>query len=84
MIKQQEKSKARFDLHRVNPDYQLGTTVLTRIFTNRSKLDPRYSINPKIIVDKNHPIYSVKDINTKIISKVHVSDIRPLLSQSNN
>jgi hypothetical protein len=84
MLKQQQKTKARFDLHRLNPQYELGTTVLTRIFTNRSKLDPRYSINPKIIVDKKHPIYFVEDINTKIISKVHVSDIRPLSSHSNN
>ncbi|CAF1567612.1 unnamed protein product, partial [Adineta steineri] len=36
-------------------DYGLGTTVLTRVFTNRSKLDPRFSIDPKIIVENHHP-----------------------------
>lgn len=82
MRKQQQKTKTRYDLRRTNPQYKLGTMVLTRIVTNRSKLDPRYSISPKIVVRQQHPIYHVQDTNTNIIFRVHVSDIRPLLSHA--
>lgn len=84
MFKQYQKTKTRYDLRRTDPQYELGTIVLTRLFTNRSKVDPRYSINPKIIVKNNHPTYAVKDINTKYITQVHVSDIRPLSSNSDH
>ncbi|CAF1529898.1 unnamed protein product [Adineta steineri] len=83
ILKQQQKTKGRYDYHRKNPEYDLGTTVLTRVFTNRSKLDPRFSIDPKIIVENHHPIYTVEDMDTKRIAKVHVSDIRPLLLPDN-
>ncbi|CAF2063099.1 unnamed protein product [Rotaria magnacalcarata] len=57
-IKQQHaQSKIRYDRRRSDPQYDLGTMVLTRIFTNRSKLDPRFSLDPKIIVNRQHPIY---------------------------
>ncbi|CAF1555200.1 unnamed protein product, partial [Adineta ricciae] len=63
ILKQQQKTKSRYDRNRANPEYPL---------------DPRFSISPKVIIDKNHPIYTVEDTNTKRISKVHVGDIRPL------
>jgi len=69
---------------KTNPKYQTGTVVLSRIFTNRSKLNMKFSITPKIILDKNHPIYSVEDVITKTISKLHVSDIKQLLLDLNN
>lgn len=81
MLKQQKITKNRYDLRRTNPHYEPGATVLTRVFTNRSKLDPRYSTTPKIIIRQQHPIYYVQDSKTNVISQVHVSDIRLLLSQ---
>ena len=83
VLKHHQHTKIRYDRHRLDPRYDIGTTVLTRIFTNRSKLDPRFSISPKMIVKKNHPTYWVEDIITKIISQVHVNDLRPLLLHSN-
>ncbi|CAF3452713.1 unnamed protein product [Rotaria socialis] len=49
--------KIRYDRRRPDPQYDLATVVLTRIFTNRSKLDPQFSLDPKIIVNRQHPIY---------------------------
>ncbi|CAF3988666.1 unnamed protein product [Rotaria magnacalcarata] len=83
-IKQQHaQSKARYDRRCTNPQYDLGTMVLTRIFTSRSKLDPRFSLDPKIIVNRQHPIYWVKALNSTTISRIHVNDIRPLSTRSN-
>jgi transposase InsO family protein len=84
ILQQHQRSKIRYDYHRHNPEYALGTTVLTRIFTTRSKLDPKFSVDPKIIVNKAHPIYWVQDPNTKIISRVHINDLRPLLFNPTN
>ncbi|CAF3405307.1 unnamed protein product [Rotaria socialis] len=80
---QHAQSKARYDRRRTDPQYDLGTMVLTRIFTSRSKLDPRFSLDPKIIVNRQHPIYWVKAINSTTISRIHVNDIRPLSTRSN-
>jgi hypothetical protein len=79
ILKQQQRSKIRYDHHRQNPEYDLGTTVLIRIFTNRSKLDPKFFVEPKIIVDKDHPVYWIENTNTNTISRVHINDLRPLL-----
>jgi hypothetical protein len=81
---QQQRTKIRYDRHRSNPQYDLGTTVLTRVFTNRSKLDPRFSLTPKLIVKRNHPTYWVEDTNTNAISQVHINDLRPLLYPSDS
>jgi hypothetical protein len=45
----------------------------------KGKLDPLFSINPKIIISVQHPTYIVRDPITNIESRVHVGDIRPLL-----
>ena len=82
ILHQQKQSKIRYDRNRHDPHYRLGTTVLSRMFTNRSKLDPRFSIHPKVIIKANHPIYWVKDNTSTTISKVHVNDIQPLLTSA--
>lgn len=84
ITKQQQQTKIRYDHRRSNPKYALGTTVLTRIFTNNSKLSPRFSTIPKVVVDQHHPVYYVQDIQTQIISRVHVNDIRPLLTSTHS
>ena len=76
--RRQQQSKTRYDHHRHDPRYELGTTVLTRTFRNKSKLDPSFSIHPKVIVKHDHPTYWVKDVSTDQLSRVHVNDLRPL------
>ncbi|CAF1521262.1 unnamed protein product [Rotaria sp. Silwood1] len=80
ILRQQQQSKICYNRHRKNPEYNIGTNVLTRIFTNRSKLDPKFSISPKVIIQKEHPIYLVEDINNKSILQIHVNDLRPLMN----
>ena len=63
----QRQSKSRYDHHRPNPQYDLGTTVLTRNFTKKSKPNPSFSLNPKIIIKSNHRVYWVKDTDGKYI-----------------
>ena len=76
---QQRKSKSRYDHRRSNPQYDPGTTVLTRNFGKRSKLDPSFSLNPKIVIKCDHPVYWVEDSVTRKTSRIHVNDIRPLM-----
>ena len=72
------KYKNSYDKQRQDPHYEINDQVLVRIHGLRSKLDPRYSIDPKLIIKKQHPIYWVKDKKTQIESRVHVNDIRPI------
>ncbi len=73
VFNRQQQTKSRYDL---------GTTVLTRLFFNKSKLDPVFSTTPKIVIEQQHPVYWVKDINTNFVSRVHVNDIRPIILPS--
>jgi len=82
VFNRQQHTKRRYDRNRSNPCYDIGTTILTRLFLNKSKLDPVFSTNPKIVVKQQHPIYCVKDINTHVVSRVHVNDIRPIILSS--
>ena len=54
-------SKINYDKNRSNPQYAISDQVLVRLHGPRSKLDPRYSLTPKIIIQKQHPIYWVRD-----------------------
>lgn len=78
ILQQQSKYKDVYDTHRSNPVYDINDSVLTKVQGYRSKLDPRYSITPKIIIKKQHPVYWVKDQTTQIIQRVHVNDMRLL------
>jgi hypothetical protein len=74
----QSAYKHQYDKNRKNPHYQINDYVLIKLHSTRSKLDPRYSINPKVVVKAQHPIYWVQDKLTEEISHVHVNDIRPI------
>ncbi|CAF3032550.1 unnamed protein product [Rotaria sp. Silwood2] len=78
ILQQQSKNKTYYDKNRLDPQYKVGDRVLTRIQGMKGKLDPRFSITPKVIIHAQHPTYTVRDEITKIESRVHVSDIRPL------
>ena len=72
-------SKKHYDKNRSDPQYEINDKVLVRIHGSRSKLDPRYSIIPKKIIEKQHPTYWVQDQSNDQVSRVHVNDIRPIL-----
>ncbi|CAF3264353.1 unnamed protein product [Rotaria sp. Silwood2] len=75
----QLKCKTQYDKHRSDPHYQINDKVLIRVYGSRSKLDPRYSITPKLVIKKQHPIYWVQDEIVNEVTRVHVNDIRPIL-----
>ena len=82
VFNQQQQTKRRYDRKRPNPRYDIGTTVLTRLFFNKFKLDTIFSTSPKIVIKQQHPTYWVKDINTNVVSRVHINDIRPIVRPS--
>ena len=79
IINRQQQYKSNYDKQRPDPHYEVNDPVLIKIHGMKTKLEPRYSITPKIIVRKQHPVYWVKDEETQIESRVHVNDIRPIL-----
>ncbi|CAF1168314.1 unnamed protein product [Rotaria sp. Silwood1] len=78
ILVQQSSNKTRYDRHRGDPHYKIGDRVFTKLFTGRTKLDPRYSADPQIIVQVNHPTYIVRHLLTGIERSYHVSDLRPV------
>ncbi|CAF3979391.1 unnamed protein product, partial [Adineta steineri] len=78
IVDQQHLNKKYYDQHRSDPHYNLGDRVFTKIFAARSKLDPRYSSEPKVVVHSNHPTYVVRHEATGIENQYHVSDLRPV------
>ncbi|CAF4134437.1 unnamed protein product, partial [Rotaria magnacalcarata] len=82
IIQQQAQYKQSYDKNRSDLIYDINDQVLTKIHGSRSKLDPRYSITPRIIIKKQHPIYWVEDQTTQIVHRVHVNDIRPIVFPS--
>ncbi|CAF4715103.1 unnamed protein product [Rotaria sp. Silwood2] len=78
IVSRQQQYKTYYDQQRSDPHYALNDLVLIKIHGIRNKLEPRYSITPKIIIRKQHPIYWVKDERTQVESRVHVNDIRPI------
>ena len=80
IILQQAKNKVYYDKNRMDPIYNLGDTVLTRLHGTKGKLDPLFSLTPKTIIRASHPIYIVQDPASHLESQVHVSDLRPILT----
>ncbi|CAF4561378.1 unnamed protein product, partial [Rotaria sp. Silwood2] len=66
------------DKQRADPHYEINDLVLIKIHGTKTKLDPKYSITPKVIIKKQHSIYWVKDEATQVESRVHINDIRPI------
>jgi transposase InsO family protein len=79
IIRQQATNKGYFDKNRLDTHYKVGDKVLTKLHGMKGKLDPLFSMNPKVITRAQHPTYIVRDEITNIESRVHVGDIRPLI-----
>ena len=80
IIQQQRRNQTYYDQNRTDPSYQLGDRVITRVHGSRGKLDPIFSPSPKIVIQLSHPTYIVRDEQTNITSRVHVSDLRRLIT----
>ena len=79
ILHQQESSKSYYDVNRPDPHYQLGDRVLTHQHGLRGKLEAKFSPTTKIIIRQNHPTYTVRDEDNQVETKVHVSDLRPII-----
>jgi transposase InsO family protein len=79
ILRQQDQTKTYYDTNRLDPKYKVGDRVLTRIPGMKGKLDPLFYLNPKVIIHVQHPSYIVRDTITNVKSRVHVSDIKPIL-----
>lgn len=77
---EQVKYKQHYDHRRSDPQYAINDHVLTKVHGVRSKLEPRYSLIPKVVVKAQHPVYWVREDSTQQIIQVHVNDLRPLLN----
>ncbi|CAF4300403.1 unnamed protein product [Rotaria magnacalcarata] len=73
-------NKKYYDRNRSNPHYDINDTILIRIHGLRSKLDPQFTLTPKIAIQKQHPTYWVRDQMNDQITRVHVHSIPQHLS----
>ena len=78
IVHQRQLNKHRYDINRQDPHYNVGDKVLSRLFGLRGKLDAKFSSSIKIVVKDIHPVYIVEDEVTKVQSRIHVSDLRPI------
>ena len=76
ITKRQRQYKNYYDRQRSYPHYEINDLVLIKIHGMKSKLEPQYTLVPKIIVKKQHPNYWVEDEGTNVETRVHVNDIR--------
>ena len=79
ILDQQRYNKLRYDQNRSDPHFNLGDRVFTKVFAARGKLDPRYTVHPKTIVQTNHSTYTVRHDETGIEHRYHVGDLRPVV-----
>ncbi|CAF1500833.1 unnamed protein product [Rotaria sordida] len=79
IIHRQRQYKINYDKQHPDPHYEINDPVLIKIHGIKKKLEQKYSIIPKIILRKQHPIDWVKDEKTQVESRVHVNDIRSIL-----
>ena len=74
----QRYNKQRYDRNRRELHYNLDDRVFTKIFAAQGKLDPRYSVDPTVVLQVNHPAYVVRHESSGIERQYHVSDLRPV------
>ena len=79
IVSSQSRYKQQYNHHRSDPRYEINDQVLTRVHGVRSKLEPRYSLIPKVVVKTQHPVYWVQDDSTQQIIQVHANDMRPII-----
>ncbi|CAF4268197.1 unnamed protein product, partial [Rotaria magnacalcarata] len=81
ILLQQKATEVYYNRGRLDPQLKLGDKVLTRIHGLRGKLDPTFSAVPKVVVDIQHPTYTVEDEHTHVRSQIHINDLRPIFSR---
>ena len=80
ILHSQQLSKLHYDVNRPDPHYQVGDRVLTRLHGLRGKLEAKFSPTAKIIIHANHPTYTVRDEYNQVEMRVHVSDLRSIIT----
>jgi transposase InsO family protein len=75
IIKHQQYYKKHYDVHRANPQFNVGDWVLKRLSTSRTKLSSLYS-DPMTIIKVQHPTYWIQDGLNDMVYQVHVSQLR--------
>ncbi|CAF4275970.1 unnamed protein product [Rotaria magnacalcarata] len=65
-------NKKYYDKNRSNPRYEINEKNLLRIHGLGSKLDPQFTLIPRIVIQKQHPTYWVRDQMNDQITRVHV------------
>jgi hypothetical protein len=84
ITRKQHHYKARYDKQRPDPHHTINDRVLIRRHGMKSKLEPKFSITPQIIIRDEHPVYVVKDELTLNETRVHINDIRPIYVTRSN
>ena len=84
IVRKQRQYKAQYDKQRSDPRYSVNDRVLIRRHGMKNKLEPKYSVTPKIVIQVKHPVYIVKDEVAGNETRVHINDMRPIyVTQSN-
>jgi hypothetical protein len=56
IVSSQSRYKQQYDHHRLDPRYEINDQVLTQVHGVRSKLEPRYSLIHKAVIQTQHPV----------------------------
>ena len=75
IIKHQQYYKTNYDVHRADPQFNVGDRVLKRLSNSRTKLSALYS-DPMTIIKVQHPTYWIQDGFNDMVYQVHVSQLR--------
>ncbi|CAF1433800.1 unnamed protein product [Didymodactylos carnosus] len=84
IIKTQQQSKKRYDLHESNPVYNLGDLVLVKTINNRRKFDVRHEGPFKIAQRLADKTYIVQHIKKPTLTKqITIDSIIPIFERLN-
>ena len=84
IIRKQHQYKIQYDQRRVDHQYAINDRVLIKRHGMKTKLEPKYSVTPQIIIREKHPVYVAKDEITQSEKQVHINDIRPTYASKLN
>ena len=82
ILTQQRYNKVRYDARRSDPHYSCGDRVFVKIFSARSKLDPRFAADPHIVINASHPTYRARNLQSGLTRSFHVADLRSVVDSN--
>jgi hypothetical protein len=78
---QQQSAKQRYDKHRKDIQYAVDDLVFTKVCSNRSKLDKRWTGPCRIISKTGEQHYQVQNDETGKTTWTHVSQLLPVVTR---